>query len=57
MDIIALRIGSYERSRRIQYLEAQLSDTSDIKRRDVLMGELEIIQEVDSEIINDLPDL
>lgn len=57
MDIIALRIGSYERSRRIQYLEAQLSDTSDIERRDVLMGELEIIQEVDSEIINDLPDL
>lgn len=57
MDIIALRIGSYERSRRIQYLEAQLSDTSDIERRDVLMGELEIIQEVDSKIINDLPDL
>lgn len=57
MDIIALRIGSYERSRRIQYLEVQLSDTSDIERRDALMGELEIIQEVDSEIINDLPDL
>lgn len=57
MDSIALRIGSYERFRRIQYLEAQLSDTSDIERRDVLMGELEIIQEVDSEIINDLPDL
>lgn len=57
MDIIALRIGSYERSRRIQYLEARLSDTSDIERRDDLMDELEIIQEVDSEIINDLPDL
>lgn len=60
MNVISLRIGSYECSRRIQYLKEQiayLGAKSVIERKNALMGELETIQEVDSERINELSDL
>lgn len=64
MNVISLRTGSYERSRRIQYLKEQIAYLGElpcaksvIERKNALMGELETIQEVDSERINELSDL
>lgn len=64
MNVISLRIGSYERSRRMQYLTEQIAylselpcNTNVLHRREALQSELETIKEIDSEVINNLSDL
>lgn len=62
--MIALRIRSYERSRRIQYLQEQIAylgelppTQSVLDRRNQFLGELEVIKQVDKEDIDDLEDM
>lgn len=64
MNVVSLKIGSYERSRRIKYLKEQIAYLNELpctesvlERRNLFLGELETIQEVDSEIISELSDL
>lgn len=64
MNIVSLKIGSYERSRRIKYLQEQIEYLNELpctesvlKRKNFFLGELETIQEVDSEVISELSDL
>ena len=64
MNIVSLKIGSYERSRRIKYLQEQIEYLNELpctesvlERRNFFLGELETIQEVDSEVISELSDL
>lgn len=59
--MIALRIRSYERSRRIQYLQEQIAylgelppTQSVLDRRNQFLGELEVIKQVDKEDIDDM---
>lgn len=64
MNIISLKVGSYERSRRIKYLQEQIEYLNELpctesvlERRNFFLGELETIQEIDSEVISELSDL